>query len=91
MVLRQYNSSNLIEDGIKLVVAHTRTITVSVLARVHKIANCVEPYLQCGICYDMMKHVAVVDRGHMFCIQCIVRWLKSRESAPCPLCVSSVT
>lgn len=58
--LNKYETENRndLEEGIKLVGANKRTMSMSALTRVQKIADCVESYLQCGICYDLMKDVS---------------------------------
>lgn len=49
-------------------------------------------FFDCNICFDLAKDPVVTCCGHLFCWQCLYRWLHLHSDAKeCPVCKGEVT
>ena len=47
--------------------------------------------LQCSICTEIFQKPLMVNCGHTFCKNCIVKWIeRNKKSSKCPLCRSPI-
>ncbi len=45
-----------------------------------------EQHLSCNICYNLLREPKDLDCPHMFCLQCLQKWVKKDDVVECPEC-----
>ncbi|XP_058738074.1 uncharacterized protein LOC131610203 [Vicia villosa] len=59
---------------------------------VEKTGGCDGDFFDCNICLDLAKEPVLTCCGHLFCWQCLYRWLHLHSDAKeCPVCKGEVT
>ncbi|CAI8614115.1 unnamed protein product [Vicia faba] len=59
---------------------------------VEKTGGCDGDFFDCNICLDLSKEPVLTCCGHLFCWQCLYRWLHLHSDAKeCPVCKGEVT
>ncbi|XP_072032016.1 E3 ubiquitin-protein ligase TRIM65-like [Amphiura filiformis] len=45
-----------------------------------------EDDLSCNICYNLLREPKDLDCPHVFCLQCLQKWVKNKPTVECPEC-----
>lgn len=70
----------------------TEDVTSQKKDDVEKGGGCDGDFFDCNICLDLAKDPVVTCCGHLFCWQCLYRWLHMHSDAKeCPVCKGEVT
>ena len=62
-------------------------ITMATAASVEDMSTkVIEEGLTCCLCYELLKEPKVLECPHVFCLECLQKWVKKKPRIECPEC-----